>query len=118
MAIQQVIYAKIPTATDKVIISDTMDYDYPPDAPDYDDLEDLLDELEEDKKLVIDDTGNMMTVSCLVTNRVRPLPDSPQHQSPCPRAQRATSYMSSLYRAGQRRRVTPPQAGGSSCWQN
>ncbi|XP_043245591.1 chromosome transmission fidelity protein 18 homolog [Amphibalanus amphitrite] len=33
-----------------------MDYDYPPDAPDYDDLEDLLDELEQEKQLVIDDT--------------------------------------------------------------
>ena len=39
----------------------TMDYDGPPDAPDYDDLEDLLEELEEDRRLVIDDAGNMLS---------------------------------------------------------
>ncbi|KAF0310420.1 Chromosome transmission fidelity protein 18 [Amphibalanus amphitrite] len=38
-----------------------MDYDYPPDAPDYDDLEDLLDELEQEKQLVIDDTAPKRT---------------------------------------------------------
>ena len=39
------------------LFSGTMDYDYPPDAPDYDDLEDLLDDLEQEKQLVIDDAG-------------------------------------------------------------
>ena len=45
-----------------VLFSGTMDYDYPPDAPDYDDLEDLLDELEGDKQLVIDDTGIVILI--------------------------------------------------------